>query len=181
MSTEGQVIRCRAAVAWAAKEPLKIETVDVAPPKAGEVRIKIVSTGVCHTDAYTMSGNDSEGVFPVILGHEGAGIVESVGEGVTSVAVGDHVIPLYIPQCKACEYCLSAKTNLCQSVRATQGRGLMPDGTSRFSINGQPIFHYMGTSCFSEYTVCLEISVAKVRNALKFCCSHIYKSNHVHV
>lgn len=162
MSTEGQVIRCQAAVAWAPKEPLKIETVDVAPPKAGEVRIKIVSTGVCHTDAYTMSGADSEGVFPVILGHEGAGIVESIGEGVTSVSVGDHVIPLYIPQCKKCEYCLNPKTNLCQSVRATQGKGLMPDGTSRFSIDGKPIFHYMGTSCFSEYTVCLEISVAKV-------------------
>lgn len=162
MSTEGQVIKCRAAVAWAAKEPLKIETVDVAPPKAGEVRIKIVSTGVCHTDAYTMSGADSEGVFPVILGHEGAGVVESIGEGVTSVSVGDHVIPLYIPQCKKCEYCLNPKTNLCQSVRATQGKGLMPDGTSRFSIDGKPIFHYMGTSCFSEYTVCLEISVAKI-------------------
>lgn len=137
--------------------------VDVAPPKAGEVRIRIVSTGVCHTDAYTLSGLDSEAVFPVILGHEGAGIVESVGEGVTSVAPGDHVIPLYIPQCKECEYCRNEKTNLCQKIRITQGRGLMPDGTSRFSINGQQVFHYMGTSTFSEYTVVCEISVAKVQ------------------
>lgn len=161
-ATQGQVIKCRAAVAWAAKEKLKIETVDVAPPKAGEVRLKVISTGVCHTDAYTLSGNDSEGVFPVILGHEGAGIVESIGEGVTSVSVGDHVIPLYTPQCRECEFCLNPKTNLCQKVRATQGKGLMPDGTSRFSVDGKPIFHYMGTSTFSEYTVCLEISVAKI-------------------
>ncbi len=162
-STEGQVIKCRAAVAWAAKEQLKIETVDVAPPRAGEVRIKVIATGVCHTDAYTLSGMDSEAVFPVILGHEGAGIVESVGEGVTTVKAGDHVIPLYIPQCKECEYCLNPKTNLCQKIRITQGNGLMPDGTSRFSIDGKTVFHYMGTSTFSEYTVCPEISVTKVK------------------
>lgn len=161
-STQGQVIKCRAAVAWGPKQPLKIETIDVAPPKAGEVRIKVTASGVCHTDAYTMSGQDSEGVFPVILGHEGAGIVESVGEGVSSVSVGDHVIPLYIPQCKECEYCQNPKTNLCQKVRAFQGKGIMPDGTTRFSLDGKPIFHYMGTSTFSEYTVALEISVAKI-------------------
>lgn len=164
MSTEGQVIRCRAAVAWGAKEKLKIETVDVAPPKTGEVRIKITATGVCHTDAYTLSGMDSEAVFPVILGHEGAGVVESVGEGVTTVKAGDHVIPLYIPQCKECEYCLNPKTNLCQKIRVTQGKGLMPDGTTRFSVGGKQVFHYMGTSCFSEYTVCPEISVAKIHS-----------------
>lgn len=161
-STQGQVIKCQAAVAWGPKQPLKLETIDVAPPKAGEVRIKVTASGVCHTDAYTMSGQDSEGVFPVILGHEGAGVVESIGEGVTSVSVGDHVIPLYIPQCKNCEYCLNPKTNLCQKVRAFQGKGVMPDGTSRFSLDGKPIFHYMGTSTFSEYTVALEISVAKI-------------------
>jgi len=162
---QGQVIKCRAAVAWAPKEQLKVELIEVAPPKAGEVRIKIISTGVCHTDAYTLSGADSEGVFPVILGHEGAGIVESVGEGVTSVQPGDHVLPLYIPQCRDCEYCRHPRTNLCQKIRITQGKGLMPDGTSRFSINGQPIFHYMGTSTFSEYTVCAEISVAKINES----------------
>lgn len=162
MSTEGQVITCRAAVAWGAKEKLKIENVDVAPPKAGEVRMKVIATGVCHTDAYTLSGMDSEAAFPAILGHEGAGIVESIGEGVTSVKPGDHVIPLYIPQCKECEYCLNPKTNLCQKVRMTQGKGVMPDGTCRFSIDGKPIFHYMGTSTFSEYTVVLEISIAKI-------------------
>ncbi|RNA28821.1 Alcohol dehydrogenase class-3 [Brachionus plicatilis] len=164
-STVGQVIKSRAAVAWAPNQPLKIETVDVAPPKAGEVRIKIISTGVCHTDAYTLSGQDSEGVWPVILGHEGAGIVESVGEGVTSVAPGDHVMPLYIPQCKSCEYCRNPKTNLCQKIRITQGKGVMPDGTTRFSINGEPIYHYMGTSTFSEYTVVCEISVTKINRA----------------
>lgn len=157
-----QVIKCRAAVAWAPKEQLKIETVEVAPPKAGEVRIRIVATGVCHTDAYTLSGQDGEAVWPVILGHEGAGVVESVGEGVTSVSVGDHVMPLYIPQCRNCEYCSHPRTNLCQKVRITQGKGLMPDGTTRFSINGKPIYHYMGTSCFSEYTVVAEISVCKI-------------------
>jgi len=161
-STQGKVIKCRAAVAWGANQPLKIETVEVAPPKAGEVRVKITSTGVCHTDAYTLSGQDSEAVFPVILGHEGAGIVESVGENVTSVAPGDHVLPLYIPQCRECEYCRNPKTNLCQKIRITQGRGLMPDGTSRFSIDGKPVYHYMGTSTFSEYSVVAEISITKI-------------------
>ncbi|PVU91380.1 hypothetical protein BB561_004422 [Smittium simulii] len=164
MSSEStpQTITCKAAVAWKAGEPLKIEDIQVAPPKAGEVRIKIVSTSVCHTDSFTLSGMDAEGVFPCILGHEGAGIVESVGEGVTSVAPGDHVIPLYTPECRECKFCKSGKTNLCQKIRATQGKGLMPDGTSRFSMNGQPIFHYMGTSTFSQYTVVAEISVAKI-------------------
>ncbi|TLM74431.1 S-(hydroxymethyl)glutathione dehydrogenase/class III alcohol dehydrogenase [Microbulbifer harenosus] len=155
-------IKCKAAVAWKAGAPLSIEEVEVAPPKAGEVRIKLMATGVCHTDAFTLSGDDPEGVFPAILGHEGGGIVESVGEGVTSVAVGDHVIPLYTPECGECKFCTSGKTNLCQKIRATQGKGLMPDGTTRFSINGEPIYHYMGTSTFSEYTVLPEISVAKV-------------------
>ncbi|MCA0899469.1 S-(hydroxymethyl)glutathione dehydrogenase/class III alcohol dehydrogenase [Microbulbifer agarilyticus] len=155
-------ITCKAAVAWKAGEPLSIEEVVVAPPKAGEVRIRLLATGVCHTDAFTLSGADPEGVFPAILGHEGGGIVESVGEGVTSVAVGDHVIPLYTPECGECKFCLSGKTNLCQKIRATQGKGLMPDGTSRFTVNGKPVFHYMGTSTFSEYTVLPEISVAKV-------------------
>ncbi|MBU3020545.1 S-(hydroxymethyl)glutathione dehydrogenase/class III alcohol dehydrogenase [Aestuariibacter sp. A3R04] len=153
---------CKAAVAWKAGAPLSIEDVQVAPPKAGEVRIKILATGVCHTDAFTLSGDDPEGVFPAILGHEGGGIVESVGEGVTSVEVGDHVIPLYTPECGKCKFCLSGKTNLCQAIRHTQGQGLMPDGTTRFSINGQPIYHYMGTSTFSEYTVLPEISLAKI-------------------
>lgn len=157
-----QVIKSRAAVAWQAGEPLKMETVDVMPPQKGEVRVKILASGVCHTDAYTLSGADPEGVFPCILGHEGGGIVESVGEGVTSVAVGDHVIPLYTPECGTCKFCTSGKTNLCQRIRETQGKGLMPDGTTRFSINGEPIFHYMGTSTFSEYTVLPEISIAKV-------------------
>ena len=127
------------------------------PPQAGEVRVRIVATGVCHTDAFTLSGEDPEGVFPCILGHEGGGIVESVGEGVTSVKVGDHVIPLYTPECGECKFCKSGKTNLCQKIRATQGKGLMPDGTTRFSKDGQPIYHYMGTSTFSEYTVLPEI------------------------
>lgn len=160
--TVGKVISCKAAVAWAAKEPLKIETVEVDPPKKGEVRIKIVATGVCHTDAYTLSGADPEGVFPVILGHEGGGIIESIGEGVTSVKPGDHVVPLYIPQCYTCKFCKSTKTNLCSIVRSTQGKGLMPDGTSRFKCNGKELFHFMGCSTFTEYTVCAEISVAKV-------------------
>ena len=157
-----ETITCKAAVAWAVGEPLKIEKVQVAPPKAGEVRIRLKATGVCHTDAFTLSGEDPEGIFPAILGHEGGGVVESVGEGVTSVAVGDHVIPLYTPECGECKFCLSGKTNLCQKIRDTQGKGLMPDGTSRFSINGQPIFHYMGCSTFSEYTVLPEIALAKV-------------------
>ncbi|MDY7025816.1 MAG: S-(hydroxymethyl)glutathione dehydrogenase/class III alcohol dehydrogenase [Pseudomonadota bacterium] len=157
-----ETIRCRAAVAWKAGAPLSIETVDVAPPKAGEVRVKIVATGVCHTDAFTLSGDDPEGIFPAILGHEGGGIVESVGEGVTSLKPGDHVIPLYTAECRECKFCTSGKTNLCQAVRATQGQGLMPDGTTRFSIDGKPIYHYMGCSTFSEYTVLPEISLAKV-------------------
>jgi len=157
------MIRSRAAVAWAAKQPLEVTEVDVAPPKAGEVLVRIVATGVCHTDAYTLSGADPEGIFPAILGHEGGGIVEAVGDGVTSVAAGDHVIPLYTPECGKCKFCLSGKTNLCQAIRATQGQGLMPDGTSRFSKDGKPIFHYMGTSTFSEYTVLPEISVAKIQ------------------
>jgi len=161
-ATAGKPIECRAAVAWKAKEDLKIEKVVVAPPKDKEVRIKLKATGVCHTDAYTLSGEDSEGVFPVILGHEGAGVVESVGKDVKSVKVGDHVIPLYTAECKECKFCKSGKTNLCQAVRLTQGKGLMPDSTSRFTINGQPIFHYMGTSTFSEYTVLPEVSVAKI-------------------
>ena len=156
------MIKSKAAVAWAAGEPLKIETVDVMPPQKGEVRIRIVASGVCHTDAFTLSGDDPEGIFPVILGHEGGGIVERIGEGVTSVAVGDHVIPLYTPECGECKFCTSGKTNLCQKIRETQGKGLMPDGTTRFSINGQPIYHYMGCSTFSEYTVLPEISLAKV-------------------
>lgn len=159
---EGKIISCRAAVAWEAGKPLVIETVEVEPPKKGEVRIKILATGVCHTDAYTLSGKDPEGIFPCVLGHEGGGIVESVGEGVTSVKPGDHVIPLYIPQCNSCKFCLSGKTNLCSIIRTTQGKGVMPDGTTRFSCKGKPIFHFMGTSTFSEYTVVAEISVAKV-------------------
>ncbi|WP_163135184.1 S-(hydroxymethyl)glutathione dehydrogenase/class III alcohol dehydrogenase [Agarivorans sp. Alg241-V36] len=155
-------IKSRAAIAWAPNQPLSVETVDVMPPKKGEVLVKIVATGVCHTDAYTLSGADSEGVFPCILGHEGGGIVEQVGEGVNSVKVGDHVIPLYTPECGECKFCLSGKTNLCQKIRATQGQGLMPDGTSRFYKDGKPIFHYMGCSTFSEYTVLPEISLAKI-------------------
>nr|WP_181847372.1 S-(hydroxymethyl)glutathione dehydrogenase/class III alcohol dehydrogenase [Thalassospira profundimaris] len=156
---------CKAAIAWEAGKPLSIEEVQVAPPKAGEVRIKLTATGVCHTDAFTLSGDDPEGIFPAILGHEGGGIVESIGEGVTSVAVGDHVIPLYTPECGECKFCKSGKTNLCSKIRETQGKGLMPDGTTRFSQNGKPIFHYMGCSTFSEYTVLPEISVAKVNKA----------------
>ncbi|WP_429110153.1 S-(hydroxymethyl)glutathione dehydrogenase/class III alcohol dehydrogenase [Aeromonas media] len=157
-----QSIKCKAAIAWGPGQPLSIEEVEVMPPQAGEVRVRIVASGVCHTDAFTLSGEDPEGVFPCILGHEGGGIVESVGEGVTSVKVGDHVIPLYTPECGECKFCKSGKTNLCQKIRATQGKGLMPDGTTRFSKDGQPIYHYMGTSTFSEYTVLPEISIAKV-------------------
>ena len=158
-------MKSRAAVAWEAGKPLSIEQVDVAGPKAGEVLVRIVATGVCHTDAFTLSGADPEGRFPVILGHEGGGIVEEVGEGVTSLKVGDHVIPLYTPECGECKFCRSGKTNLCQKIRVTQGQGLMPDGTSRFSLNGKPLLHYMGTSTFSEYTVLPEISVAKINKA----------------
>jgi len=155
-------MKSRAAVAWEAGKPLSIEEVDVAAPKAGEVLIKVVATGVCHTDAFTLSGKDPEGLFPVILGHEGGGIVQEVGAGVTSVKPGDHVIPLYTPECGECKFCKSGKTNLCQKIRVTQGKGLMPDGTTRFSHKGKPILHYMGTSTFSEYTVMPEISVAKI-------------------
>lgn len=158
----GKFIKSRAAVAWAAGEPLSFEEVDVMLPKAGEVLVRVVASGVCHTDAFTLSGDDPEGVFPAILGHEGGGIVEQVGDGVTSVAVGDHVIPLYTPECGSCKFCTSGKTNLCQKIRETQGKGLMPDGTTRFYKDGKPIFHYMGTSTFSEYTVLPEISLAKV-------------------
>ena len=153
----------KAAVATAAGKPLSIETVQLAPPQAGEVLVEIKATGVCHTDAYTLSGSDPEGLFPAILGHEGAGIVVEIGEGVTSVKPGDRVIPLYIPECRECSYCLSLKTNLCQAIRSTQGKGVMPNGTSRFSIDGEPIFHYMGTSTFANYTVLPEISLAKIR------------------
>ena len=155
-------MRTRAAVAWQAGKPLSIEEVDLAGPQAGEVLVRIVATGVCHTDAFTLSGADPEGLFPAILGHEGGGVVEEVGTGVTSVKPGDHVIPLYTPECGKCKFCTSGKTNLCQAIRATQGKGLMPDGTSRFSINGKAVLHYMGTSTFSEYTVLPEIAVAKI-------------------
>jgi S-(hydroxymethyl)glutathione dehydrogenase / alcohol dehydrogenase len=156
-------MKVKAAVAYGAGKPLSIETVDLAPPQAGEVLIEIKATGVCHTDAYTLSGTDPEGIFPTILGHEGAGIVAEVGAGVTSLKPGDKVIPLYTPECRQCAYCLSMKTNLCQAIRATQGKGLMPDGTSRFSLDGEPIYHYMGTSTFANYTVLPEIAVAKIR------------------
>ncbi len=157
-----QFIKSRAAVAWGPNQALSIEEVDVMLPRKGEVLVKVIASGVCHTDAFTLSGDDPEGIFPVILGHEGGGIVEQVGEGVTSVKVGDHVIPLYTPECRECKFCLSGKTNLCQKIRETQGKGLMPDGTTRFYKDGQPIFHYMGCSTFSEYTVLPEISLAKV-------------------
>lgn len=152
----------KAAIAFAPGQPLSIETVQLEGPKAGEVLVEIKATGVCHTDAYTLSGADPEGLFPAILGHEGAGVVVEVGAGVTSVKEGDHVIPLYTPECRQCEYCLSRKTNLCQAIRATQGRGVMPDGTSRFSLGGETIYHYMGTSTFANYTVLPEIAVAKI-------------------
>ncbi len=156
------MIKSRAAVAFGPGQPLQVVEIDVAPPKAGEVLVRIVASGVCHTDAFTLSGDDPEGIFPAVLGHEGGGIVEAVGEGVTSLEVGDHVIPLYTAECRTCKYCTSGKTNLCQSVRETQGKGLMPDGTTRFSYKGEPIYHYMGTSTFSEYTVVAEVSLAKV-------------------
>jgi S-(hydroxymethyl)glutathione dehydrogenase / alcohol dehydrogenase len=158
----------KAAVAWAAGQPLKIETVQLEPPRAGEVLIEIKATGVCHTDAFTLSGADPEGLFPAILGHEGAGVVVEVGPEVKSLQVGDHVIPLYVPECRNCSYCLSGKTNLCQAIRLTQGRGVMPDGSSRFSIDGQPLWHYMGTSTFANYTVVPEISLAKIRKDAPF-------------
>lgn len=166
--TVGKTISCRAAVAWEAGKPLTLEEVEVLPPKAHEVRIKIIATGVCHTDAYTLSGKDSEGVFPVILGHEGAGVVESVGEGVTNVKPGDHVIPLYTPECGECKFCKSGKTNLCGKIRPTQGQGVMPDGTTRFRCKGKELFHFMGTSTFSEYTVVADISVVAVNKKAAF-------------
>ncbi|KAJ8906635.1 hypothetical protein NDN08_003128 [Rhodosorus marinus] len=159
----GEAIECLAAVAWNAKVPLSIELVEVLPPKAGEVRVKMFATAVCHTDAYTLDGLDSEGVFPAILGHEGSGTVESVGEGVTSVQPGDVVIPLYTAECKECKFCKSRKSNLCSSIRAFTGKGLMKDGTVRFRCKGQDIYHYMGTSTFSEYTVIHEVACAKIR------------------
>lgn len=161
-------MKTRAAVAYKAGAPLVIETVDLEGPKAGEVLVENMATGVCHTDAFTLSGDDPEGAFPAILGHEGAGIVREVGAGVKSVAVGDHVIPLYTPECRECDFCLNPKTNLCQSIRSTQGAGLMPDGTSRFSLNGEPVLHYMGTSTFSNFSVLPEIAVAKVRKDAPF-------------
>lgn len=164
-------MKSRAAVAFAPGKPLEIVEIDVAPPKKGEVLIKVTHTGVCHTDAFTLSGDDPEGVFPVVLGHEGAGVVVEVGEGVTSVKPGDHVIPLYTAECGECEFCRSGKTNLCVAVRETQGKGLMPDGTTRFSYNGQPLYHYMGCSTFSEYTVVAEVSLAKINP----------EANHEHV
>jgi S-(hydroxymethyl)glutathione dehydrogenase/alcohol dehydrogenase len=161
-------VQVKAAVAYEAGKPLTIETVQLDGSRAGEVLVEIKATGVCHTDAYTLSGKDSEGLFPAILGHEGAGVVVEVGQGVTSVKPGDHVIPLYTPECRQCEYCLSRKTNLCQAIRGTQGRGVMPDGSSRFSLNGTPLYHYMGTSTFANYTVLPEIAVAKIREDAPF-------------
>ena len=158
-------MKMRAAVAWKAGQPLSIEEIDIDGPKQGEVLIKLVATGVCHTDAFTLSGDDPEGVFPSVLGHEGGGIVVETGAGVTSVQKDDHVIPLYTPECRQCKFCLSGKTNLCQAVRTTQGQGLMPDGTTRLSQNGKPIYHYMGTSTFAEYAIVPEISLAKINKA----------------
>src|SRR5215471_18352671 len=158
----------RAAVAHAAGKPLTIETVQLEGPKAGEVLVEVKATGLCHTDAFTLSGADPEGAFPAILGHEGAGVVVDVGAGVTSLKKGDHVIPLYTPECRQCDYCTSGKTNLCQAIRATQGRGVMPDGTSRFSIGRDKVFHYMGTSTFANHTVLPEIALAKIREDAPF-------------
>ena len=161
-------MKTRAAVAFEAKKPLEIVELDLEGPKAGEVLVEIMATGICHTDAYTLDGLDSEGLFPSVLGHEGAGVVREIGAGVTSVAVGDHVIPLYTPECRQCKSCLSQKTNLCTAIRATQGKGLMPDGTTRFSYKGQPIYHYMGCSTFSNFTVLPDIAVAKIRTDAPF-------------
>jgi len=161
-------MKTRAAIATQAGKPLEIAEVDLEGPKDGEVLIEVMATGVCHTDAFTLSGDDPEGTFPAILGHEGAGIVREVGKGVTSLKEGDHVIPLYTPECRECDYCLHPKTNLCQKIRSTQGQGLMPDGTSRFSLNGKPILHYMGCSTFSNFTVLPEIALARVRKDADF-------------
>ena len=161
-------MKVRAAVAMQAGAPLSIETVDLEGPRAGEVLVELKATGICHTDAYTLSGDDPEGLFPAILGHEGAGIVVDVGAGVKSLKKGDHVIPLYTPECRECEYCLNPKTNLCQAIRSTQGQGLMPDGSSRFSLNGEKLHHYMGTSTFAQYTVLPEIALAKIREDAPF-------------
>ena len=160
--SERTIMKTRAAVAWEAGKPLEIETIDLDGPKEGEVLLRIVATGVCHTDAFTLSGEDPEGIFPAVLGHEGGAVVEDVGADVTSLKAGDHVIPLYTPECGECNFCTSGKTNLCQAIRVTQGQGLMPDGTSRFSLGDKQIFHYMGTSTFSEYTILPEIAVAKI-------------------
>lgn len=161
-------MKTRAAVAFEAKKPLEIVELDLEGPQPGEVLVEIMATGICHTDAYTLDGLDSEGIFPSVLGHEGAGMVREVGAGVTSVKPGDHVIPLYTPECRQCKSCLSGKTNLCTAIRATQGKGLMPDGTTRFSYKGQPVFHYMGCSTFSNFTVLPEIAVAKIREDAPF-------------
>jgi S-(hydroxymethyl)glutathione dehydrogenase / alcohol dehydrogenase len=161
-------MKTKAAVAWKAGAPLTIETVELDGPRAGEVLVEVKASGICHTDHFTLSGADPEGIFPSILGHEGAGVVVDVGAGVTSLKKGDHVIPLYTPECRQCKFCLSRKTNLCQSIRATQGRGLMPDGSSRFSLEGKPIFHYMGTSTFSNFIVAPEIAMAKIREDAPF-------------
>ena len=161
-------MKSKAAIAFSAGEPLSIEEVDLEGPKSGEVLIEVMATGVCHTDAYTLSGGDPEGLFPSILGHEGAGIVREVGDGVDTLQAGDHVIPLYTPECRQCKFCLSGKTNLCGAIRETQGQGLMPDGTSRFSLKGERLFHYMGTSTFSNFTVLPEIALAKIREDAPF-------------
>ena len=161
-------MKVKAAVALKAGAPLSIETVDLEGPRHGEVLVEIKATGVCHTDEFTLSGADPEGLFPAILGHEGAGVVVDVGPGVTSLKKGDHVIPLYTPECRQCEYCLNPKTNLCQAIRSTQGQGLMPDGSSRFSLDGKPVLHYMGTSTFANYTVVPEIALAKIREDAPF-------------
>src|SRR4051794_27123848 len=161
-------MQTRAAVARQAGQPLSLETVELEGPRTGEVLVEIKATGICHTDEYTLSGADPEGIFPSILGHEGAGVVVETGRNVSSLKKGDHVIPLYTPECRQCEYCLSRKTNLCQAIRATQGRGLMPDGTSRFSCDGAPVYHYMGTSTFANFTALPEIAVAKIRQDAPF-------------
>ena len=161
-------MKTRAAVAYEAGKPLQIEEIELAGPREGEVLVEIYATGVCHTDAFTLSGEDPEGIFPAVLGHEGAGIVTEVGSGVTSVSPGDHVIPLYTPECRQCKFCLSGKTNLCQAIRSTQGRGLMPDETSRFSVGSETVYHYMGTSTFSNFTVLPEIALAKIRKDAPF-------------